>query len=339
MALSASRLATALAVSLLLVGALAAQEGVSPSELARRFNDALVGGDYPTAIEAGERLAEVESGNAILRYNLACAYALGGRPEEALESLRRSADLGFDHLSTFEADGDLESLRELPGFPAVAEAIRHNAYLARREFERLAESAQVRTFLPGGKVPDAPAPLIVALHGLGGNADDFAVVYREAADDRDAILIVPEAVRPYPPGYTWGDQEEAESLVLRAIEQARADYPIDPDRIVLTGFSQGGYLTYSLALRHPELFAGAIPVGGSYHFPPAALPDGRNERPRFYIMYGGRDAALANNRRAARILREAGFAVKLRIYPEVGHSYPSGHDRELRRALGFVLRR
>jgi pimeloyl-ACP methyl ester carboxylesterase len=51
--------------------------------------------------------------------------------------------------------------------------------------------------------------------------------------------------------------------VVDMIDSLMARYPIDPDRIVITGLSMGGYGTWDLAARYPERWAAAIPMSGS----------------------------------------------------------------------------
>ena len=48
--------------------------------------------------------------------------------------------------------------------------------------------------------------------------------------------------------------------VMRVIADVRRAYPIDPERITLTGLSMGGGGTWAIGLRHPELFAALAPV-------------------------------------------------------------------------------
>jgi tetratricopeptide (TPR) repeat protein len=52
-----------------------------------------------------------------LLYDLGCAEALAGRPEDALEHVRRALELRPEFLDHAQKDPDLVSLRELPGWP------------------------------------------------------------------------------------------------------------------------------------------------------------------------------------------------------------------------------
>ena len=57
------------------------------------------------------------------------------------------------------------------------------------------------------------------------------------------------------------------------------------------------------------------------------------------VLIGARDEEAENNREAARLLTRAGAPVLLEIDEGLGHAFPKERDRELRRALDFVLRK
>jgi len=75
-------------------------------------------GDYEQAIAAHKESARFDQTRGIALYNLACAYALTGRPDEALDALEESSEAGFD-LEPAGSDSDLESLREDQRFIAL----------------------------------------------------------------------------------------------------------------------------------------------------------------------------------------------------------------------------
>jgi tetratricopeptide (TPR) repeat protein len=55
-------------------------------------------------------------------YNMACVYALQGRPELALRYLQIAAVNGYASAEGIEEDPDLESLRGLPAYQALVKA-------------------------------------------------------------------------------------------------------------------------------------------------------------------------------------------------------------------------
>jgi Tetratricopeptide repeat/Major royal jelly protein len=70
--------------------------------------------DYPAAIENFKKAAEIIPDHPSLLYNLACMYALAGRPDDALMSLGRVAGMGL--VMPAERDDDLDSIRDTPQF-------------------------------------------------------------------------------------------------------------------------------------------------------------------------------------------------------------------------------
>ena len=72
-------------------------------------------GDYEKAIEAHKKSATFDQTRGIALYNLACAYALTGHTDEALEALQASREAGRD-ISAARSDSDLDSLRDDPRF-------------------------------------------------------------------------------------------------------------------------------------------------------------------------------------------------------------------------------
>jgi predicted esterase len=270
-------------------------------------------------------------------YNHACVQALAGNRDAAVASLARAAELGFAFTATMLRDTDLDAIRDHPGYPAVVARIRANNAAALEKFKVTAADARVLVFLPDQREAGRPAPLVVALHGSGGTADAFATVWRRVASDLGAVLAVPQGMNRRGQGFDWGVVEQGSHLVLRAIEKARAETPIDERRIILAGFSNGASQAFIQALSDPDRFAGVLSVSGFYDERVAPVPTGRR-LPRFAILNGERDEEAANNRRAAEALRAAGGKVKLSIYPG-GHEFPPDRERELAAALRFLLGR
>lgn len=71
---------------------------------------------YERAIKAHRKAATFEQLRGIASYNLACAYALTGRIDEAFEALQQAREAGFDVGGQLVTDADLEPLHEDPRF-------------------------------------------------------------------------------------------------------------------------------------------------------------------------------------------------------------------------------
>jgi phospholipase/carboxylesterase len=327
------RIATAVAVSLLAAAPAVAQPPAGPPG---ELGQAIQRKDWPRAVELARAEARAKPDSPRAAYNLACVEALAGERDQAVASLNRAADLGFAFVATLLRDADLDPIRGHPGFDAVLDRVKANNARELETFKARAADAKVLVFKPARLDPRKPAPLVVALHGRGGTADAFAPLWRRVASNVGAVLAVPKGVNPAGNGFDWGVVEQASHLVLRAIEKARAEAPIDDSKIVLAGFSAGGAQAFIQGLQDPDRFAGILSIAGFYDERVAPVPTGRR-LPRFVILNGERDEEAANNRRGAAALRAAGGQVKLEIYPGLGHAFPPDHERELASALRFLL--
>jgi phospholipase/carboxylesterase len=117
---------------------------------------------------------------------------------------------------------------------------------------------------------DGPLPTVIALHGYGSHAMDLVGLSPMLNEGR-LLVICPQAPHRIEAGafsFSWSsaprDSERATAAAITAaatevlafVESALARYPIDPKRLVLLGFSQGGGVAAHAALAAPERFAG-----------------------------------------------------------------------------------
>ncbi|MCR2821102.1 prolyl oligopeptidase family serine peptidase [Lederbergia panacisoli] len=111
-------------------------------------------------------------------------------------------------------------------------------------------------------------PLVLFLHGAGerGVSNDVQLLANRGAiswaDPEQQTKNSSYVVAPQAAIGDWWTSETNLNLIIDLIETLKKNYPIDPDRIYITGISMGGMGTWSLIQSHPELFAAAIPVCG-----------------------------------------------------------------------------
>ncbi len=114
--------------------------------------------------------------------------------------------------------------------------------------------------------------LVTALHGCAQHAADFddETGWTALADQVGFILLLPEQSPYNNPArcFNWfnpidkgRDHGEAESI-RHMVENLVAHYPIDRNRLFVTGLSAGGAMTGVMLATHPDLFAGGAVVGG-----------------------------------------------------------------------------
>lgn len=121
------------------------------------------------------------------------------------------------------------------------------------------ESTEVHLYVPKGYDPAKPAPLLLWSHGQGGSGAREYLHWQAVADDVGMLVLAPTeplAVR----GYSKEPRERAAALA--ALRWARRRANVDENAVFVGGWSRGGHLTWDLALRRPDLWAGVLPVVG-----------------------------------------------------------------------------
>lgn len=78
-----------------------------------------MGGDLEGSIKSGQRALDLGFRPATESYNIACAYALLGKPDEAIQWLTKAFEHRYADQETLEGDDDLNSLRSDPRFIAL----------------------------------------------------------------------------------------------------------------------------------------------------------------------------------------------------------------------------
>lgn len=147
----------------------------------------------------------------------------------------------------------------------------------------------IEFFTPQHYEPGYAYPLVVWLHGPGDNERQLRRVM-PLTSTRNYVAAAPRA--PRHDGSTAGmtfrwDQKQrdidvAAARVLQTVRVAQKRYNIHPQRIFLAGYLGGGAMAIRLALRNPELFAGAASIGGG--FPQGCSPLARLSEARSLPM-------------------------------------------------------
>jgi pimeloyl-ACP methyl ester carboxylesterase len=117
------------------------------------------------------------------------------------------------------------------------------------------EAFRYLVWVPEGYDPAKRCRAIVSLHGLGGAPEQQIDAWRaQAREEKDLFVIAPEVKK-----HTWGGPRQGHSVALTALRECLRDFRIDPDRVFLDGISMGGVGTFSIAMYHPDRWAGIAP--------------------------------------------------------------------------------
>jgi phospholipase/carboxylesterase len=174
-------------------------------------------------------------------------------------------------------------------------------------------------------------PLIILLHGFGANMRDLASL-APAINREGYVYACPQAalafqIGPGMMGYGWMPRgaeattehiKQAEDALDTFFVEIMEKYHVSPGNVILSGFSQGGGMTYRCGLHQPHLFAGLAVLSGTLPDTEslrARLPEARNQP--IFVAHGTVDGVLPIERgRAAHEFLEAeGYQPQYKEYP------------------------
>ena len=173
-------------------------------------------------------------------------------------------------------------------------------------------------YVPENYHPQHHWPLIIALHGAGGANDEYLLTWLRPAKSKGYIVLAPKSL-----GLTWAIEKPEPDVVsvTSTLMALRERYAIDPDRILVTGLSDGGTFSYALSASRPNLFGAVAPVAGVL---PPWLDMQKAVTLPFLIIHGSQDFIfpVAVARLAHATLVENGLKeVTFTELPEWGHAY------------------
>ncbi|MCK5004296.1 MAG: alpha/beta fold hydrolase [Candidatus Aminicenantes bacterium] len=123
-----------------------------------------------------------------------------------------------------------------------------------------------------------PAPLVIALHGATGNGDSLRcnpeLALNKKGDNKGFIMVYPEGTgdsetrsfhwnAAHCCGSAWIDNIDDVGFIKHLIETLTVELHLDPSRIFVLGFSNGGMMAYRLAAEIPEKLAAISSLAGA----------------------------------------------------------------------------
>jgi predicted peptidase len=185
---------------------------------------------------------------------------------------------------------------------------------------------------PGKPVQGEKYPLVIFLHGAGERGSD-----NEKNIKHIQLLFTANNHNKYPcyvvapqcpkkevwSDLMWGKPFSATptrpmEMFLQLLEKIQKEYPIDLNRIYITGVSMGGFGTWDLMARFPNRFAAAVPICG-----------GGDERTvekikhiPVWAFHGAKDETVPPklSRKMIAALQNAGASPGYTEYPNVEHN-------------------
>ena len=179
-------------------------------------------------------------------------------------------------------------------------------------------------YVPAGYGEQEKAPLVVMLHGAGGNARGGLDPLLQLAEEADLLLLSPDSR-----GRTWdvlvGGYDPDVEFINRALEWTFERLALDTRRLAITGFSDGASYALSLGLTNGDLFTRVIAFSPGF-----MVPASRRGKPPVFVSHGTHDRVLPIERCSRRIvpqLDHAGYQVRYREF-DGPHTVPESIARE-----------
>ncbi|WP_232797193.1 alpha/beta hydrolase [Blastococcus atacamensis] len=170
-----------------------------------------------------------------------------------------------------------------------------------------------------------PAPLVLVLHGAGGDAAAGLALLQPLADERGLLLVAPASR-----GATWdairGSYGPDVTVIDRALARVFSGFAVDAGRVAAAGFSDGASYALGLGLANGDLFRRIVAFSPGF-VPPGASPQGD---PLVFVSHGDGDDVLPIDRTSRRIvpeLRDDGYDVTYREFSGP-HTVPADITRE-----------
>lgn len=179
---------------------------------------------------------------------------------------------------------------------------------------------------------------VIWLHGLGANGHDFEPIVPEL---RLPSYLAVRFVFPHSPQIpvtinggmvmpAWYDildmsvnrQVDTKQLVqsadaIHALIDREIERGVDPSRIIIAGFSQGGAVGYQAALTYPKPLAGLLAMSTYFATKDSITINDANKDLDIAIMHGTQDPVVAPllGEQARDCLTEKGFVPSFQTYP------------------------
>jgi predicted esterase len=265
-----------------------------------------------------------------------CLAARANDPDLAILAFKEALDAGFSYpAALIREDEDLASLQGVPAYEELAT-------LSLKRFAEVETQTRPEMLVLSPAARDADhLPLLLGLHGNSQNArlaaNDWQPIVAKGwllACAQSSQLLTSDA-------YIWNDLERGTTDVRQLYRLLNTRDLINPERIVLGGFSAGGGLAIHLAVTRAIKARGFLVVGPYLrdleplkpHLDIAAASGLRG-----YIVMGLQEPPEGQEimRKIHAFLNTHGVPCALEERPEIAHAFPADFGQSIEKALAFL---
>ena len=132
-------------------------------------------------------------------------------------------------------------------------------------------------FIHSSYSKDTSLPLVILLHGYGatGALQESYMKFESVAEKNRFILVYPDGTLDLSGKRFWNATDACcgffsavadEAYLLSVLKEMESNYSIDAKRIYFVGHSNGGFMSYRMACRHPDRIAAIASLAGASFF-------------------------------------------------------------------------
>lgn len=164
-------------------------------------------------------------------------------------------------------------------------------------------------FVPDTYVQTKPSPLIISLHGAGGNGDgEYQWIWASYSKKWNGFIACPSGE---PPGAQWFPEQE--EFILNIYRDMLRNFNVDTNRVYIHGFSNGGNGAWYYGVSFPWLFGAACPRSGG-----CSVSQNLKNLLNIgtYVIHGSSDTVIgsSHDKETTNKLKELGYDV---VYVEI----------------------
>ncbi len=312
-------------------------------QISQQVQDHIAEGTFAQGMAlADQSLAAFPEQEALINYWRVCLAARLDDKPLAYRLLGESLDKGLWYSEVLLRQSP--SLKPLQGLP---------------EFESLfTRSLELKAADPTDALPvlvvrpqdqcspgDMGCPALIFLHGNQNSAHANLAQWARLAE-RGWVVALPQSTQALWKGaYSWTEHAIAAAEVQAHFQKLTAQYAIDPNRVILAGFSMGAEVALRMALSGAISAKGFILLGPGGPFMDdlsqwdSLLEQAQRRSLRGSIIIGQDDATIPqdNVRKLVETLNANGVSCRLEEHSGLGHAYPPDFPASLQTALAFIF--
>ena len=282
-----------------------------------------------------ETAAKFPSARPQAAFQTAVFYVMAGNSPKAMDVLEAAQQEKIT-FPIWPGAMPMAKLQGEPRFKKIAEANR----LLQAELTAAAKP-DVIIKTPARYSEGNTYPLFLALHPWNAFAAGFSKLWQSKRAAKKYITAYVQSSQVVAPGtFGWSDFNKGKEDIKTVYDRLVQEYPIDPRRVVVSGFSQGGMLALHIALTEFLPAAGFVvlqPGGDTPGIIKSEYIKKAAERGlRGTLITGAADRCYKQQRELSMDFQKAGLDMHFITKPGLGHGMPKGLSRLINTALKHI---